>query len=70
MLRVSRLSAIDTGDNEMIPGAVHRSPGIYLTAEDAIKPVEFFCNIFVWIECSYFVISRVSFSCVRLVVFV
>ena len=21
------------GDNEMIPGAVHRSPGIYLTAE-------------------------------------
>jgi hypothetical protein len=21
-------------DNEMIPGAVHRSPGIYLTAEE------------------------------------
>ena len=23
----------DNGDNEMIPGAVHRSPGIYLTVE-------------------------------------
>ena len=29
-----RLPANDKGDNEMIPGAVHRSPGIYLTAED------------------------------------
>jgi hypothetical protein len=26
--------ANDKGDNEMIPGAVHRSPGIYLTAEE------------------------------------
>ena len=25
--------ANDNGDNEMIPGAVHRSPGIFLTAE-------------------------------------
>ena len=25
--------ANDKGDNEKIPGAVHRSPGIYLTAE-------------------------------------
>ena len=25
--------ATDKGDNEMIPGAVHRSPGIYLAAE-------------------------------------
>ena len=31
--RVSRLSGNDEGDNEMIPGAVHRSPGIYLTAK-------------------------------------
>ena len=26
--------ANDKGDNEMIPGAVHRSPGTYLTAEE------------------------------------
>ena len=26
--------ANDKGDNEMILGAVHRSPGIYLTAEE------------------------------------
>ena len=26
--------ANDTGDNEMIPGAVHKSPGICLTAEE------------------------------------
>ena len=26
--------AKDRNDNEMIPGAVHRSPGIYLTAEE------------------------------------
>ena len=26
--------ANNKGDNEMIPGAVHRSPGIYLTAEE------------------------------------
>ena len=31
--RQSRLSANDKGNNEMIPGAVHRSHGIYLTAE-------------------------------------
>ena len=34
MLRQSRLSVNDKGDNEMIPAAVHRSPGIYLTAEE------------------------------------
>ena len=27
-------AANDKGDNEMITGAVHRSPGIYLTAEE------------------------------------
>ena len=32
--RQSRLSANDKGDNEIIPGAVHRYPGIYLTAEE------------------------------------
>ena len=32
--RVSRLSANNNGDNEMIPEAVHRSPGIYLTTEE------------------------------------
>jgi hypothetical protein len=37
--------ANDKGDNEMMPGAVHRSPGIYLTAkenpgnEGAVQPV-------------------------------
>ena len=30
----SRLSASDKGDNEIIPGAVHIYPGIYLTAEE------------------------------------
>ena len=30
----SRRSTINKGDNEMIPGAVQRSPGIYLTAEE------------------------------------
>ena len=30
----SRLSTDVKGDNEMIPGAVHRSPGIYLTAKE------------------------------------
>jgi hypothetical protein len=29
--------ANDRGDNEMIPGAVHRSPGIYLTAEENLN---------------------------------
>ena len=28
------LVANDMGENEMIPGAVHRSPGICLTAEE------------------------------------
>ena len=28
------LPASDKGDNEMIPGAVHRYPGIYLIAEE------------------------------------
>ena len=32
--RQSSLSANDKGDNDMIPGAVHRSSGIYLTAEE------------------------------------
>ena len=34
MLRHSHLSANDMGDNKMMPGAVHRSPGIYLTSEE------------------------------------
>ena len=29
--------ANDKGDNEMIPGTVHRSPGIYLTAEELVN---------------------------------
>ena len=33
--RQSRLSANDKGDNEIIPGAVHRAPDIYLTAEES-----------------------------------
>ena len=32
--RQSRISANDKSDNEMIPRAVQRSPGIYLTAEE------------------------------------
>ena len=32
--RVSRHSANDKIDNEVKPKAVHRSPGIYLTAEE------------------------------------
>ena len=32
--RVSQESTNDESDNEMIPGAVYRSPGIYLTAEE------------------------------------
>ena len=28
------MSSNDNGDNEMIPGSVHRSPGMYLTAEE------------------------------------
>ena len=31
---MSRQSANDKGDNEMIPVAAHRSPGIYLTADE------------------------------------
>ena len=34
MSRQSRLSVNDRGDNEMIPGAVHRSPDICLTVEE------------------------------------
>ena len=34
MQRVSRQSANDKGDNEVKSGAVHRSPGICLTAEE------------------------------------
>ena len=30
----SRLSGNDKGENEMIPGAVHRSPGIYFSSEE------------------------------------
>ena len=33
LLRVSCLSANDKGDNDMIPGAVHITPGIRLMAE-------------------------------------
>ena len=32
--RQSRLSVSDKGDNDMISGAVNRSPGIYLKAEE------------------------------------
>ena len=32
--QASRQSANDKANNEMIPKAVHRSPGIYLMAED------------------------------------
>ena len=32
--RQSRLLANDKSDNEMISGAVHRSPGIYHTTEE------------------------------------
>ena len=31
---MTRMSANDKGDNEMISGAVHRYPGIYLIAEE------------------------------------
>ena len=34
MARQSVLSANDGGDNEMTPGAVHRSPGICLRSEE------------------------------------
>ena len=34
MLRQSRLSANDKGDNEMKPGTVHILPGICLIAEE------------------------------------
>ena len=36
LLRVSRQSHLSVNNvgNEMIPGAVHRSPGIYVTAEE------------------------------------
>jgi hypothetical protein len=33
----SCLSANDEGDNKMVPGAVHRSPGICLTAEENLS---------------------------------
>ena len=32
--RQSHISANDKGDNEMIPEAMHKSPGIYLTPEE------------------------------------
>ena len=32
--RQSRQSTNDKGDNEMIPGVVHISPGIYLIVEE------------------------------------
>jgi hypothetical protein len=39
MLRQYHLSANDKNDNMMIPGAVQRSSGIYLTAEETpVKP--------------------------------
>jgi hypothetical protein len=40
VLHQSRLSANDKGDNEMIPGAVHRSPSIYLTAEEKLRKLK------------------------------
>ena len=36
--RMSRLPANDMGDDEMKPGVVHRSPGIYLKAEEKSGP--------------------------------
>ena len=38
MSRQSRLSTNNNGDNVMMPGLVHRSTGIYLTAEE--KPAK------------------------------
>ena len=37
MSRQSQLSANDKGESEIIPGAVHGSPGIYLTAEENLR---------------------------------
>ena len=37
--RVPRLSANDKGDNDMILGVVHESPGIYLTAEEKLGKI-------------------------------
>jgi hypothetical protein len=37
MFQQSHLSANDKGDNEMIPGAVNRSPGIYFTVEENLS---------------------------------
>ena len=34
LAQMSRLSAKDKDDNDIIPGAVHRFPGIYIIAED------------------------------------
>ena len=36
----SHLLANDKGDNEMIPGAVHRSPGVYLIAEANLRKLQ------------------------------
>ena len=33
------LSYNDNGDNEMKPRDVHRYPGIYITAEETLKPL-------------------------------
>ena len=35
--RQSHLSSNNKGDNVMKPGVVHRSPGIYLTAEENLS---------------------------------
>ena len=37
MLRQSHLSDNDNCENEIIPGAVYISPGIYLTAEEIFR---------------------------------
>ena len=37
VLRHSRLSVNDKGNNEMIPRVLHRSRGIYLTTQDNLR---------------------------------
>ena len=51
--RQSFLSANVKGDNEMIPGTVHRSPGIYLTAEKNTGKYFSLFFIYFWYTWSY-----------------
>ena len=37
LVRVSRLSTNDKGDNKILLGTVHRSPGIYFTVEENLS---------------------------------